>query len=184
MLHLLHLCLVLISSHLAVAKIDVDELKCLVCQGTFDELKIKLDKLDPTLHTEVGGYQLDTEGNFKKKSISQTKSEIVLSEIIDEVCNSMDEYVRVTWKSNGTLAIVRMILPDSTMNPILSEVNFITDDDLNKSLKYYCEELVEMYEEVIIPEIMNEVDDLKTKICQEKTGLCPLGPKNELKSEL
>lgn len=109
----------------------------LVCQVTFDELKLKLDQLDPSLQTETGGYQLDIEGNLKRKQISQTKSEIVLSDILDEVCNIMDEYVRVTWKSNGTLALARMILPDQSMNPILSEVNFITDDDLNKSVKYY-----------------------------------------------
>lgn len=109
----------------------------LVCQGTFDELKLKLDKLDPSLQTDVGGYRLDKEGNLKKKTVSQAKSEIVLSDILDEVCTAMDEYVRVTWKSNGTLAIVKMIMADSSMNPILSEVDFITDDDLNKSLKYY-----------------------------------------------
>lgn len=116
-----------------------------VCKKTFDELKLKLDKLDPTMHTEIGGYQLDTEGNLKKKTVSQTKSEIVLSDILDDVCNAMDEYVRVTWKSNGTLAIVRMIMPDSSMNPILSDVNFITDDDLNKSLKYYVSSIIYLY---------------------------------------
>lgn len=41
-----------------------------------------------------------------------------------------------------------------------------------------------MHEEIIIPEIMEEVDDLKTKICQEKTSLCPIGPSKEAKTEL
>lgn len=47
-----------------------------------------------------------------------------------------------------------------------------------------CEELIEMYEEKIIPEIMNEVEDLKTKVCQEQTNLCPIPSSKEVKNEL
>lgn len=41
-----------------------------------------------------------------------------------------------------------------------------------------------MYEEIIIPEILNEVEDLESTICQTKTNLCPLGPTKEAKTEL
>lgn len=48
----------------------------------------------------------------------------------------MDDYVRAKWKDSGELTILKM-MAEGGMNPDMSNVNFITDDDLNKSLKYY-----------------------------------------------
>lgn len=71
------------------------------------------------------------------KMVSQSKSEIHLSDLADTICNKMDDYVRAKWKSNGQLTVLRLIEPSGGMNPDISEVDIIQDGDLNKSLKYY-----------------------------------------------
>lgn len=56
---------------------------------------------------------------------------------MEQICHKMDDYVRGLWKSNGTLTILKMVSAKGQMNPYMSQVEFVQDDDLNKSLKYY-----------------------------------------------
>lgn len=109
----------------------------LVCQKTLEEFDIAVQAIDPTRTEEIGGYRLDSQGNMVHKTISQSRSEIHLSELADSICNKMDDYVRAKWKSNGQLTVLRLIDPVGGMNPAISEVDIIQDGDLNKSLKYY-----------------------------------------------
>lgn len=57
----------------------------------------------------------------------------------------MSDYVRATYKSNGELTILNLISPSGAMNPEMSKVDIIQDDDLNKSLKYYVGILILYY---------------------------------------
>lgn len=94
---------------------------------------MEVKKLDPNQKVEVGGHRLDKDGNFKQKEVPQDKSEMVLSELIEKVCDRMDDYIRAFWKENGTLALISMI--DGIGQ--LDKLDIVQDDDLNKSLKYY-----------------------------------------------
>jgi protein canopy 1/2 len=47
----------------------------------------------------------------------------------------MDDYARARYKSNGKLTIIKFMI-DGGMNPEMSKVDFIQDEDLNKSLKH------------------------------------------------
>lgn len=86
---------------------------------------------------KVGGHRLDSQGNYDApKTVPQAQSEIYLSELMEEICNKMDDYVRGLWKSNGTLTVIKMV-SDGKMNPFMDQIEFVQDDDLNKSLKYY-----------------------------------------------
>lgn len=49
----------------------------------------------------------------------------------------MDDYAKARFKSNHTFTLIRMSNRDGGMNPAMSSVDFIQDDDLNKSLKLY-----------------------------------------------
>lgn len=105
------------------------------------ELDKNIRNIDPDKTVDIGGYRLDSDGNLKKKTVPQSKSEIHLSELVDDICERMDDYVRATWKSNGTLLILNLIT-EGVMNPLMSDVDIIQDDDLNKSLKFYVSNLV------------------------------------------
>lgn len=65
-----------------------------------------------------------------------SKSEVHLSSMLDTICKKMDDYARAKYKSNGKLTLVKMV-SDGGMNPMLGEVDFVQDGDLNKSLEYF-----------------------------------------------
>ena len=56
--------------------------------------------------------------------------------MLDKLCKKMDDYARATYKSNGKLTLVKLV-SDKGLNPDLSEVDFVQDEDLNKSLEYF-----------------------------------------------
>lgn len=92
-----------------------------------------VNKLDPNKKVDVGGHRLDEDGNYKQKEVPQSKSELVLSELIEKVCDRMDDYIRAFWKENGTLTLISMV--DGI--GMFDKLDIVQDDDLNKSLKYY-----------------------------------------------
>lgn len=48
----------------------------------------------------------------------------------------MSDYVRVRYKATGKYAVLKMTV-DGGMNPEFSLTDFVTDQDLNKSLEFY-----------------------------------------------
>lgn len=64
------------------------------------------------------------------------QSEVYISDILDDICKKMADYVRATKKSNNQLTILKLV-SDSGMNPLMSKVDVIQDGDLNKSLEHY-----------------------------------------------
>jgi hypothetical protein len=56
----------------------------------------------------------------------------------------------------------------------MSEVDFVQDQDLNKSLKHYCLEVLDEFDEVFLEYFMAPklVDDVAHQICTERTKLC------------
>ncbi|CAH1970794.1 unnamed protein product [Acanthoscelides obtectus] len=117
-------------------KINPKELKCLVCEKTVLEIDRAISKISPDKMVEVGGFRLDGEGNYQHKTVPQSRSELALSEVMETICDKMDNYIRAIWKENGTLTLLSMTSEDGLMNPNWSDVDIIQDDDLNKSLKY------------------------------------------------
>lgn len=102
-----------------------------------EELDEEIQKIDPKKKIEIGGYRLDDKGNAKMKTVPQAKSEVYLSEMVDKICDKMDDYVRATWKTTGQLTLLRLMDKSGGMNPDMSRVDIIQDGDLNKSLKFY-----------------------------------------------
>ncbi|XP_056634173.1 protein seele [Diorhabda sublineata] len=163
-------------------EIDPAELRCLVCEKSIYEINREVNKLDPNKKVDVGGYRLDAQGNYEHKTVPQTKSELALSEIIEGVCNKMDNYIRAKWKNNGSLTLLNMLTDIGTMNPDWSDVDIIQDGDLNKSLKFYCEGIMEEHEEEIITLYQKGETDVSKAFCITQSNICTdfKSPKLEL----
>lgn len=153
-------------------EIDSKFLRCLVCRSTMDELKAELGKLDPSIQIEIGNYRMDAEGNTIMKKLPAARSEIHISDTIDEICEKMSDYVRATNKITGQLTILNLMSPTGGMNPAMSEVDLIQDSDLNKSLKYYCEGIVEEFEDSIISLFREGDTEVRRKLCTDTAQLC------------
>lgn len=154
------------------AEIDSKLLKCLVCRSTVKEIEGELAKVDPSREIEIGNYRLDAEGNVINKKIPLSQSEVHISDVLDNICDKMSDYVRATYKSNGQLTILNLMTSSGTMNPEMSKVDIIQDGDFNKSLKYYCEGIVEEFEESIISLFIHKEDNIKKQLCTDTAKLC------------
>ncbi|KAB0803282.1 hypothetical protein PPYR_00252 [Photinus pyralis] len=151
--------------------IDVKELQCLICKVAIDELHTLIKQIDPNRKVDVGGYRIDSTGNFQQKTVSEAKSEVHLSELADKACDKIDDYVRATWKDSGKLTLLRLTTSSGSLNSDISSVDIIQDDDLNKSLKYYCDGIINDYEDSIIDHFKNE-GDVAYEVCNRESNLC------------
>ncbi|XP_068622375.1 protein seele [Battus philenor] len=159
------------------AKIDPQNLKCLVCRETFQELNKAILKVEKWKKVEVGNFRMDADGNTLQQKLPAHRSAVYISELIDGICKKMDDYVRVYYKATGKLAIMQLVTESGGMNPEFSKTTFVTDDDLNKSLEYYCERMFEDNEDEITELYRTRphddvMPDAERAICFEHTGYC------------
>ncbi|XP_028043037.1 protein seele [Bombyx mandarina] len=141
------------------ARIDPKNLKCLVCRTTFEELHQVIKSIDKWKRVDVGNFRMDKDGNTMQQKVPAHRSAVYISELIDEICKKMDDYVRVYYKSTGKLTIMQLMTKEGGMNPEFSKTKFVTDDDLNKSLEYYCERMFEDNEDEITSLYVKRPDD-------------------------
>ncbi|XP_055850656.1 protein seele-like [Episyrphus balteatus] len=165
----------------SLQQVDHKIVKCLVCKNTVQEMEDAISKIDPKRVVEVNGFRIDDQGNLITKTAKYSKSETYLTELMETVCSTMDNYVKVTIKKTVKLDLLKMTAEDGSMNTMMSEVDFIQDGDLNKSLPHYCLELLEDQEEVFLKAFMSETleSDLDIRICSQMTNICKDAPIQE-----
>ncbi|XP_013185568.2 protein seele [Amyelois transitella] len=174
--HIQYLLIVALIS-LASARIDPKNLKCLVCRTTFEELNAVIKNVEKWKKVDVGNFRMDASGNTQQQKLPAHRSAVYISEVIDGICKKMDEYVRVYYKATGKLAIMQLVMPDGKMNADFSKTKFVTDDDLNKSLEYYCERMFEENEDEITDLYKNRPEDdvmpdAEREICFKHAQYC------------
>ncbi|OWR44955.1 canopy-1 like protein [Danaus plexippus plexippus] len=158
------------------AKIDPQNLRCLVCRTTFQELNHVIKNVERWKKVDVGNFRMDASGNTMQQKVPAHRSAVYISEVIDGICKKMDDYVRVYYKATGKLAIMQL-MTEGGMNPDFSKAKFVTDDDLNKSLEYYCERMFEDNEEEITDLYKNRPEDdvmpdAEREICFDHAKYC------------
>ncbi|XP_053695439.1 protein seele-like [Sabethes cyaneus] len=162
------------AQHPAARPIDSKEVKCLVCKATMNEMELAVSKVDPKKKIDVGDYRLDATGDSKKKkTILYAKSEMYLTELMESVCDRMDDYAKARYKKNGRPVVLKM-MTEFGMNPEMSDVDFVQEGDLNKTLKHLCLEIVEDHEESILKMFQQEeeVKDTDVRLCSEVANIC------------
>nr|CAD7589835.1 unnamed protein product [Timema genevievae] len=107
-----------------------------------------------------------------KLMVPYARSEVHLTEVMETVCNKMDDYVKATYKTSGELTLLRLVTEDGKMNSLMSEVDIVQDSDLNKSLKFYCEGIVEEYEDNFLKLFAKDVANIDIKLCSDDIHLC------------
>lgn len=171
-MNLLYIILLVVFPHRVSADVDPKTVRCLVCRNVVEEIDNAIQRVDPKRTVEVGSYRLDSIGNQQQKTVPYARSEMYLTEVLETVCNKMDDYIRATYKTSGELTLLRLIGPDGQMNPDLNLVDIVQDSDLNKSLKFYCEGIVEEFEENILRLFGTDADNIDIKLCSSEAKLC------------
>ncbi|XP_055916855.1 protein seele [Eupeodes corollae] len=159
--------------------INPQEVKCLVCKATVQEMEEAVSKIDPQRVVEVSGFRIDDKGNLISKTAKYSKSETYLTELMETVCSKIDDYVKVTRKKTGKLELLKM--STDGLSSAMTEFDFIQDGDLNKSLPHYCLEILEDQEDAFLKSFMSETleSDLDIRICSQKTNYCKDAPIQE-----
>lgn len=152
-----------------VTNSGVNHLKCLVCQKVVEEMSNEVDKVSSKKTMQIGTYGFDNK--LGPNIIEYRRSEIFLTELMDVVCDKMDDYARATYKSNGKLIIIPLI-KDGKTNPVLGEVDLVADADLNKSLKHYCLQILDEHEEDVLNLFQSGFKDINIELCTRVTKLC------------
>lgn len=161
--------------------LDTSQVKCEVCRCLVEEILRNVSSVDLSQVVQASSFRLDGNGDQSKLTVPLARSQMYLTEVMDSVCAKMEDYVRATFKENGTLTVMPLML-DGKMNPLMNEVDIVQDSDLNKSLQYYCDDIVDDIEDDLISIIKSGDDDHAVhSICTKITKLCP---KKEVKVEL
>lgn len=176
----------------------------IVCKAVVQEIEEEVSKVDPSKKVDVSGFRLDASGNAISKTVPLSKSEMFLTEVMEKICDKMDDYLRATHKKTGKFMLLK-IMVDGKMNPESSNVDFIQDEDLNKSLGHYvstfiylfiffweyinnkcyvskqCLEILEDHEEAFLKNFQSPTldENLDIKICSEQAKYCKDAPMQE-----
>lgn len=155
----------------SISSQGLENLRCLICKQIVNDLATELTRVDPKKKVEIGNYRLDANGNSQHNVVPYALTEMHISDSLEKVCKGMDDYVRARQKNDGELVLLKLIV-DGKMNLDMSNVDIIQDGDLNKSLQYYCDGIVEEYEERIVPMVQNKEEMIEEKLCTEIARLC------------
>ncbi|GBL73033.1 Protein canopy 2 [Araneus ventricosus] len=147
-------------------------LKCLVCKQVVREISSAVSNEDPKKTIQVGSFRIQPDGTQKQSQIKYAGSELHLNEIMETVCNSLDDYAQAKNKDTGELALLNL----SKDIEKLSTHELVHDPDLNRSLKYYCESFIEDFEDDILQVFKSaedlSIDDVSRKLCNDSAGYC------------
>jgi len=155
-------------------------LKCLICRSVVFEYEAAIFKVDPKKVVDSGSHRLRPDGTKGTVKIPYARSQGHLMELSEKICENMEDYAQATWKKSGKPTLIRMVNPDGNMNPNFSKVDVVKDDDLNSSLKFHCETIVEDNEDDLFKVLSTENPDAVDNFCTESTKLCPSLAKDEL----
>nr|XP_034985577.1 protein canopy homolog 1 [Zootoca vivipara] len=156
------------------------ELFCGACKALADELAYDIKKIGPKRTVNSGTFRLNPDGTRGKKKVAFTKSETFLTDILEKICDRMNDY-QLQDDPVTNKKIFKRYAPRKD-EPIYAEYKkYFFYSDAYKPLKYACETIIEQYEDEIYSLIAQEADFLADKLCIEKSGLCP---NPEMHSEL
>nr|XP_016849719.1 PREDICTED: protein canopy homolog 1 isoform X3 [Anolis carolinensis]XP_016849720.1 PREDICTED: protein canopy homolog 1 isoform X3 [Anolis carolinensis] len=145
------------------------EVFCGACKALADELAYDIKKIGPKRTVNSGTYRINPDGTRGKKKIPFAKSETFLTDVLEKICDRMNDYQLqddpVTQKK-----IFKRYAPRKD-EPIYAEYKkYFFYSDAYKPLKYACETIIEQYEDEIFSLIAQEADFLADKLCIEKSG--------------
>ncbi|KFM75426.1 Protein canopy-like protein, partial [Stegodyphus mimosarum] len=148
------------------------ELKCLVCKHVVSEITSAVRKEDPAKTIQVGSFRIQPDGSQKQSQIKYAGSELHLNEVLETVCNTLEDYAQAKHKETGEKVLLNLSKDVEKLN----SHDLVPDPDLNRSLKYYCESFIEDFEDDIISIFKSSLqpfDDETTKrLCINASGYC------------
>ncbi|XP_067140865.1 protein canopy homolog 2 [Centruroides vittatus] len=154
------------------------EKKCLVCQQVIKDIAKEIRDENPHKTIQVGSFRIEPDGSQKQSTIKYAGSEVHLQEMFETICDKMNDYAQARHKETRKLAILNL----ATQINEIQNYDMIRDPDLNRSLKFYCESIIEDFEDDIIKVFKSpkvDVEEAIQKVCLESSQFCVEGKEEE-----
>ncbi|XP_067287414.1 protein canopy homolog 2 [Pseudorasbora parva] len=161
----------LISLHLMLVQgaRQGQDIKCGACRALVDEMEWAISQIDPKKMIQTGSFRINPDGSQSVREVPFSRSEGHLLELMEEVCEKMNDYGEHVDPATNRKTYVRHTTRDGTAMD-LSDVAF--DSRISSSLKFACETIVEQHEDELIEFFSHETDNVKDKLCSKRTDLC------------
>ncbi|RZF46126.1 hypothetical protein LSTR_LSTR012986 [Laodelphax striatellus] len=164
-------------------KIDFDEneVKCLVCKKCITDIEVEIAKV-PSAKKMPKDFRIDGEGNIGEPNIEYRRSETFLVDVMENICNKMDNALKAKHKETGELMLFTLSVNGDKLNPLINDIDLLDDSGLGDNPKTYCEEMMDKYDDEIVELFKVENHNLVEKFCSTRTKLCHAH--GEIKEEL
>ncbi|XP_028283700.1 protein canopy-1 [Parambassis ranga] len=149
-------------------------LYCSACKAIVDELTYSISQVDPKKTINIGSFRLNPDGTMKDKKVPLARSETHLSELLDEVCNSMSDYALHVDPKTQHKQYMRFAPRSSGSTSDFPDFkNFQFDGpEASNALKFACETVVEELEDDIISAISQDLEDVHEELCNRVSDYC------------
>ncbi|XP_018613407.1 protein canopy-1 isoform X2 [Scleropages formosus] len=158
-------------------------LYCSACRALADELNYSVSQVDPKKTIHVGSFRLNPDGSLEDKKVPLARSETHLTELLENVCDSMNDYALYIDPDTKEKSYKRFAPREGEGGNFPDFKHFQFDGpDGSESLKFACENIVEEYEDNIISLFVQGVGDVLDMLCGKISGHCKgsLSPHSEL----
>ncbi|XP_042308313.1 protein canopy homolog 2 isoform X1 [Sceloporus undulatus] len=145
------------------------DLRCGACRALVDELEWEISQVDPKKTIQIGSFRINPDGSQSIVEVPYARSEAHLTELLERICERMNDYGEKVDPSTHRKNYVRVISHDGTKMD-LSETKI--DGDVTSSLKFACESIAEEYEDELIEFFSHEAENVKDRLCSKRTDLC------------
>ncbi|XP_069580763.1 protein canopy-1 [Brachyistius frenatus] len=148
-------------------------LYCSACEAIVDELDYSIRQVDPKKTINVGSFRLNPDGTMKDKKVPLARSETHLSELLDEVCNSMSDYALYVDPSTQNRRYRRFAPRSGAAGEFPDFNNFQFDGpEAPNALKFACETVVEELEDDIVSAFSRDVENVHQELCNRVSDFC------------
>uniref|UniRef100_UPI0037E97F16 protein canopy-1 n=1 Tax=Semicossyphus pulcher TaxID=241346 RepID=UPI0037E97F16 len=149
-------------------------LYCSACKAIVDEMNYSISQVDPKKIINVGGFRINPDGTMKDKKVPLARSQTHLSELLEGVCDSMNDYALHADPDTG-LTQYRRFAPRSggAAADFPDFKNFQFDGpEASSALKFACESIVEDLEDDIMSLFSQDVQDVQEELCNRVSDYC------------
>ncbi|XP_069585837.1 protein canopy homolog 1 isoform X3 [Ranitomeya imitator] len=153
---------------------------CGACRAVVDELLHEIRKVSPSKTIDVGSFRINPDGTQVQNKVPLVKSEVYLTEVLEGICEKMDDYSLYTDPDTKEKSFKRFAPRDNEAFPSVDFNNFQFNPEDSNPLKFACEHVVEENDEEIISLLAKDTENLAEKLCSEVAGFCDGIPHTEL----
>ncbi|XP_055007665.1 protein canopy-1 [Boleophthalmus pectinirostris] len=146
---------------------------CSACSAMVEEMIFSIGQIDPKKTVNVGGFRLSPDGTIRDKKVPLSRSEVHLSELLDGVCERMNDYALYEDPDSHEKRYRRFAPRENQdMTDLPDFNNFKFEGPEASALKFACETIREELEDVIITLLQTNPDNAQQELCSNMSGYC------------